>query len=152
MSRREERQWKVGELARAAGLTVRALHHYDRLGLLVASERTAGGHRLYSDADVQRLYRVLALRHAGLPLTDIGGILDEDGLDVGTTVRRHLVSVDRELARGQRLRGRLAELLTSLERSAQPSVDRFIEAMEAMAAIEVDVDVVMRVPYESTGE
>ena len=63
-----DEQYRIGELAQAAGVTVRALHHYDRLGLLVPSERTHGGHRLYTAADVQRLYRLLALRELGLPL------------------------------------------------------------------------------------
>lgn len=151
MSTSEERHWKVGELARVTGLTVRALHHYDRFGLLVPSERTLAGHRLYSEADVQRLYRVLALRHVGLPLTEIARVLDEDGPDLATTVRRHLARVELELERGERLRERLAELLSSLERSVEPSVDQFIDAMEAMAVVETDVDVVMRVPYERAG-
>jgi DNA-binding transcriptional MerR regulator/bifunctional DNase/RNase len=147
----EARRWKVGEVARATGLTVRALHHYDRLGLLVPSERTLSGHRLYSQADLQRLYRVLALRHVGLPLTEIGRLLDEDRPDLATTVRRHLARVEGELERGQRLREGLVELLSSVEHSVEPSVDQFIDAMEAMAVIEADLDVVMRVPYESPG-
>jgi DNA-binding transcriptional MerR regulator/bifunctional DNase/RNase len=148
MSTSEEKHWKVGELASATGLTVRALHHYDRLGLLLPSGRTRAGHRLYSEADVQRLYRVLALREVGLALTEISRVLDEDGIDLVTTVRRHLVRVDLELERGQRLRERLVEVLSSLERSVEPSVDQLIDVMEAMAVIEADVDVVMRVPYE----
>lgn len=52
-----DQAWKVGALARAAGLTVRTLHHYDHIGLLSPSARTGAGHRLYSEADVARLYR-----------------------------------------------------------------------------------------------
>ena len=48
--------WSVGELARATGVTVRALHHYDEVGLLAPSARTAAGHRRYSDEDLRRLY------------------------------------------------------------------------------------------------
>jgi DNA-binding transcriptional MerR regulator len=64
----EERRWRVGELAAAAGVTVRALHHYDGIGLLVPAERTAPGHRLYGEGDVRRLYRIVALRDLGLGL------------------------------------------------------------------------------------
>lgn len=53
-------RWRVGQLAGATGVTVRSLHHYDEIGLLVPSEQTTAGHRLYSEADVQRLYRILA--------------------------------------------------------------------------------------------
>ena len=49
---------RVGEVAKATGLT---LHHYDEIGLLVPSGRTGAGYRLYSDGDVRRLYRILAL-------------------------------------------------------------------------------------------
>jgi DNA-binding transcriptional MerR regulator/bifunctional DNase/RNase len=152
MSDGVERQWKVGELAKATGLTVRALHHYDRLGLLVPSERTLAGHRLYSGGDVQRLYRILALRHVGLPLSEIGRLLEDDAPDLVTTVRRHLARLEHELERGTRLRSRLVELLASLERAIEPSVDDFIDAMAAMAVVQTDIDVVMRVPYEADAD
>ena len=54
-------------MARLAGLTVRTLRHYDEIGLLVPSARSGAGYRLYDDGDVRRLYRILALRAAGLP-------------------------------------------------------------------------------------
>jgi DNA-binding transcriptional MerR regulator len=50
-----ERRMRVGEVARATGLTVRALHHYDEIGLLVPSGRSDAGYRLYGEADVERL-------------------------------------------------------------------------------------------------
>jgi DNA-binding transcriptional MerR regulator len=46
----EERHWKVGELARATGLTVRTLHYFDETGLLRPVARSAAGHRLYTAA------------------------------------------------------------------------------------------------------
>ena len=55
------RLWSVGQLARAGGVTVRTLHYYEEIGLVPASERTASGHRRYTDADVRRLYQVRAL-------------------------------------------------------------------------------------------
>jgi MerR family transcriptional regulator, thiopeptide resistance regulator len=57
-----EQAWKVGTLAKATGLTVRALHHYDHIGLLSPSRRTAAGHRLYTADDVAGLYRIRADR------------------------------------------------------------------------------------------
>ncbi len=144
-----DKRWKVGELARATGLTVRTLHHYDQLGLLVASERTEGSHRLYAERDVSRLYRVLALRHVGLSLAEIAALLDGEELDLTGTVRRHLARVERELEQGEQLRRYLVHILDALERSLEPSVDHFIAAMEVMTMIETTVeDVVMRVPEE----
>jgi len=136
MSATDERRWKVGELARATGLTVRALHHYDELGLLVPSERTQAGHRLYSEEDVRRLYRILALRRLGLPLTEVAALLDDECLGLAETVRRHLRRVERDLERQERLRRRLVHILATLEQSLQPSVDEFIDALEVMAMVE----------------
>ncbi len=68
---RTERTWKVRGLAKATGLTVRTLHHYDEIGLLQSSGRLAGGHRLYDADDVARLYRVIRLRQLGFPLSQV---------------------------------------------------------------------------------
>src|SRR6476659_6485494 len=101
--------YRIGELADSAGVTVRALHHYDRLGLLVPSGRTSGGHRMYDAGDVRRLYRLLALRGLGLRLEEIGSLLD--GGPLGDVTRMRLERVDGELARLGRLRARLQRLL-----------------------------------------
>ena len=60
-----QQAWKVGALAEASGLTVRTLHHWDQIGLLSPSRRTASGHREYGEPDVVRLYQVLVLRLPG---------------------------------------------------------------------------------------
>ena len=67
---------KVGELARRAGLTVRALHHYDSIGLLRPSARSDSGYRLYSRDDVERLHCIQTLRRMGLALADVARMLD----------------------------------------------------------------------------
>ena len=67
---------KVGELAKQTGLSVRTLHHYDAIGLLVPSHRTAAGHRLYTAVDVARLQQVVSLRQLGLSLDEVRGCLD----------------------------------------------------------------------------
>lgn len=59
------RRWTVGELAQATGLTVRALHHYDAIGLVRPSSRTSVGQRRYTEQDLRRLYRVRALSALG---------------------------------------------------------------------------------------
>lgn len=69
---------------------MRALHHYDDIGLLVPSQRTFAGHRLYAEPEVQRLYRILAWRRLGLGLEEIGALLDAGGVSLVETVRRHL--------------------------------------------------------------
>jgi DNA-binding transcriptional MerR regulator len=125
---------RIGELAKLAGVTVRTLHHYDELGLLRPSARTGGGHRLYTAADVERLYRLLALRGLGLPLDEIGALLDT-GDGVAATVRRHLERVERQAEALEGLRTRLTRLLASLD-SGEDSAQRFLDALEAMSMFE----------------
>ena len=67
----------MGDIAAATGLTVRALHHYEQIGLLAPPRRTAAGHRLYGPDAVHRLYLVSRLRRLGLSLEQIGRALDD---------------------------------------------------------------------------
>ncbi|WP_415647014.1 MerR family transcriptional regulator [Stackebrandtia soli] len=69
---------EVGEVAALTGLTVRTLHHYDRLGLVVPARDAVTGHRRYSSVDIERIYRVQALRRLGFPLKDMPPLLDGD--------------------------------------------------------------------------
>jgi MerR family transcriptional regulator, thiopeptide resistance regulator len=72
--------WTVGQVADVFGVTVRTLHHYDELGLLVPGERSAAGYRLYTDADLRRLQQIVVYRRLELPLDEIASLLagDED--------------------------------------------------------------------------
>src|ERR687893_1128229 len=108
---------KIGAVARAAGLTVRTLHHYDEIGLLVPSARSDAGYRLYSDADVRRLYRILALREMGFPLEEIAATLVREGEDPRPAVRRHLARIDEQLRLAAQLRAGLSRILDVLDRS-----------------------------------
>jgi len=74
----ESSGYTVGSLAAASGVTVRTLHHYDRIGLLVPSERSAAGYRRYTSDDVVRLGHIVAYRACGLGLTQIASLLDGD--------------------------------------------------------------------------
>lgn len=79
MDSRTQAALGVGELARLAGITVRTLHHYDEIGLLCPGVRSAAGYRLYGDADVARLQRILFYRELGFGLDRIADLLGGDG-------------------------------------------------------------------------
>jgi MerR family transcriptional regulator, thiopeptide resistance regulator len=97
----------VGELAKLTGITVRALHHYDEIGLVVPSQRTAAGYRLYDDHDVIRLQQVLLFRELGLPLDEIAFAIDEAG------TREELLRKHREVLVAKR--SRIDVMLASLD-------------------------------------
>src|SRR5215475_13944181 len=68
--------YQVSEFAEKAGVTVRTLHHYDRMGLLKPSGRTEAGYRLYGERDFARLQQIVTLKFIGLPLRQIKDLLD----------------------------------------------------------------------------
>ena len=77
----------VGAVAALTAVSVRTLHHYHSIGLVVPSVRTAAGYRGYTDADIERLHLVLVYRRAGMPLEQIRGLLDDPGVDVASQLR-----------------------------------------------------------------
>lgn len=80
----------VGQVARLVGITVRTLHHYDEIGLLRPSTRTAAGYRLYHRADLERLQEILFWRELGYGLEEIRAVLDDPGHDRLTSLRHQL--------------------------------------------------------------
>jgi DNA-binding transcriptional MerR regulator len=93
-----KRLYQVKEVAETARVSVRTLHHYDEIGLLVPSERSDSGYRLYSEEDLLRLQQILINRELGLPLEEIRRLLDDPGVDR----RQALVDQRRELEKRAR--------------------------------------------------
>jgi DNA-binding transcriptional MerR regulator len=124
---------KVGELARSTGLTVRTLHHYDEIGLLKPSERSEAGYRLYSPQDVARLHGIQALRHLGLPLNDIGALLDGEAAAPRRILEQQMNALEREIAQATELRERLALIRDGLMQGLQPALGDWLQALSLMA-------------------
>ncbi|MFD4952115.1 MerR family transcriptional regulator [Streptomyces sp. NPDC058451] len=80
--------YSVGQVAGFAGVTVRTLHHYDDIGLLVPGERSHAGHRRYGDADLDRLQQILFYRELGFPLEEVAALLDDPEADPAAHLRR----------------------------------------------------------------
>jgi DNA-binding transcriptional MerR regulator len=133
------RRWSIGELARASGVTVRALHHYDDIGLVRASERTGAGHRRYTEADVRRLYRVRALRTLGMSLDRIRDVL-ADPPDEPTALRALLTAQLEELAvravRIEQLAGRIRNLVQRLDEASMPDPEQFMTTLEMISMLD----------------
>jgi DNA-binding transcriptional MerR regulator len=97
------KNYSVGELAQRSGLTVRALHHYEKLGLLLPSARSEAGYRLYSEADVLRLHRLLAWRQTGMALKDIGPLLDRESPALREVLARQVAALQAQMLQQQQL-------------------------------------------------
>lgn len=109
---RTENLYQASEFARMTGVTVRTLHHYDRLGLLKPAGRTAAGYRLYAEHDIARLQQIVTLKFIGLPLKQIKSLLDHNALDLQATLR-----LQREIL-GERRR-QIESAIEAIERAEQ---------------------------------
>ncbi|HUC52517.1 MAG TPA: MerR family transcriptional regulator [Candidatus Cybelea sp.] len=85
--------YRVQEFAELAGVTVRALHHYDRLGLL-KPERTEAGYRLYSLGDFERLEQIVALKFLGIPLKQIRTLFHREAPVWPAALRRQRIVLE----------------------------------------------------------
>jgi DNA-binding transcriptional MerR regulator len=128
--------FKTGELARAAGLSIRTVRFYDQIGLLSPSRRSPAGHRFYNDADIRRLYRICLLRQLGLSLTEIGQALDEPNWDLAHAMQAHLHLLDQRLTAGQALRRRLAHMIAALGGDDAPATAEFLDTLEEMSMLD----------------
>lgn len=80
--------YTVGEVARLSHVSVRTLHHYDKVGLLTPSGRSPGGYRLYSDADLARLRQILVYRELEFGLDEIARMLSDRQASIDHHLRR----------------------------------------------------------------
>lgn len=128
------RRWTIGELARAGGVTVRMLHHYDRIGLVSASERTAAGHRRYTEADVRRFYRVRALCGLGLSLGEVAAALrePEDLRSLRDLLTAQLAALEDQSARLAEAASRVRGLLDRLAGEVMPEPEQFLSTLEPL--------------------
>ncbi|MGZ5785975.1 MAG: MerR family transcriptional regulator, partial [Ramlibacter sp.] len=102
---------KIGELAKKTGLSIRALHHYDAIGLLCPSQRSEGGARLYGRDDLMRLHRIEALKQLDYSLADIKAALDDSARAPLDVLARQIAALDAQALQAQRLSRRLRHLL-----------------------------------------
>lgn len=128
--------WKVGELAKRTGLSVRTLHYYDEIGLLPPSHRTASGHRVYSVSDVVRLQQIKSLRQLGFALDEVRNFLDGRDTSPQCVIRLHVARLREQVRLQQRLCGRLDAIATKLDARADVSVDEFMETIQEIEMYE----------------
>ncbi|MDP4169528.1 MAG: MerR family transcriptional regulator [Bacillota bacterium] len=104
--------YKVKEVAEIAGVSVRTLHHYDKIGLLHPGALTDAGYRLYSDENLEVLQQILFFKEIGLPLEEIKNILDRPDFD-----RKKTLEVHKELLLEKKLR--IEKMLQTLDNTLQ---------------------------------
>ena len=128
--------WKVGELASQTGMSVRALHHYDEIGLLTPALRTPSGYRLYQQSDVERLQQIQSLRLMGIPLDEVKRLLDGAGISPREVIDLHLARLHEQIAAQNRLAERLRALAQHMDAVEAPSLDDLCQIIQVMTTME----------------
>ena len=123
---------KVGELAKRSGLTVRALHHYDSIGLLTPSARSDSGYRLYNSDDIARLHQVQALRRFGVPLAGIAAFLASPGSQLQAIVGQQIEALTRQIDQAAQLREQLTALQRQIAAGEEPDLSTWLSTLELM--------------------
>ncbi|NMO18029.1 MerR family transcriptional regulator [Pyxidicoccus fallax] len=118
----------VSQVARLAKVSVRALHHYDEIGLLRPSERSEAGYRLYTQADLQRLQQVLFFRELGFPLEEIRRILGDPSFDLRSALLMQRQLLSERSARLDALLGAVDAALDALEKGTSMDQEKMFEA------------------------
>ncbi|MEU1318019.1 MerR family transcriptional regulator [Streptomyces tibetensis] len=106
----------VGQVSTRLGVTVRALHHWDEIGLARPSLRTTAGYRLYTAGDLERLHRVVVYRELGLGLDTIAAVLDDATADVPGALRAQQAQVAERIERLKQLSAGLDRMIEAHER------------------------------------
>ena len=105
---------KVEEVANLVGISVRTLHHYDEIGLLIPEETTEAGYRVYSEKNLETLQQILFFKELGFPLKKIMEIIDSPSFDrLEALEMQHNMLLEKK--------GRLDKMVETIEKTIQHS-------------------------------
>jgi DNA-binding transcriptional MerR regulator len=122
--------WKVGELARRTGVSVRALHHYDEIGLLSPSQRSEAGYRLYTEIDVARLQQIRSLRALGFSLEEARDFLKRPEVTPDRVLQLHIAHLKEQIATQQSLCDRLEKVARRWRSDENVPTEEFLQIIE----------------------
>ena len=147
-------QLKISDLAKRSGLTVRALHHYDAIGLLSPSVRTQAGARQYGQQDLIRLHRIQALKALGYALPAIRINLDDPSIKPLEIIERQIQVLDEQARLAQELRARLQHLAAHVSAGSETAASDWLNLLEMMTMYQQHLTdeemVALRTPKGST--
>jgi DNA-binding transcriptional MerR regulator len=122
--------WKVGELAKRTGVSVRALHHYDEIGLLSPSHRSESGYRLYTEIDVARLQQIRSLRALGFSLEEARDFLKRPEVTPDRVLGLHIAHLKEQIAVQQGLCDRLEGVARRWRSNEPVPTEEFLQIIE----------------------
>jgi len=128
--------YTVSQIARRTKITVRTLHHYEAKGLLVPTQRSAAGYRLYGAEQLRRLQHIVALKSLGFSLAEIGARLDADAPSLGQALLRQVTRFKEAVVRQQELLQRLESVAQQALQGATIDAETLLSSLEATSIME----------------
>lgn len=124
--------WKVGDIAKLTGLTVRTLRFYDQIGLFSPSGQTESGHRLYNELDLSRLHQILSLKELGLSLEEIKSAINGGQISPLEIVGLQIDQINEQIKLQQKLLEQLRYVSKLMQGKAELTVEDFTSLLQAM--------------------
>ncbi len=131
----DKMMYKVGEIAEIAGISVRTLHHYDRIGLLKPESVSPVGYRLYSCHDLERLQQILFFKELGFNLQETGDIINKPDFDRIQALNAHKEILTEKMRRLQALIDSVEKTIHAAEGGGEMGKKEMFEAFD-MSVIE----------------
>lgn len=118
-------KYTTGEIAKLCGVTVRTVQYYDTRNILVPSELSEGGRRLYSEDDLKRMKIICFLREAGLPINSIGELFSEEHPEkvIGVLLEQQEQTLREEIDEGMKKLGIIKTIKRELKEAPNFSVE-----------------------------
>jgi len=132
VAKKENKTYLVKEFADLTGVTVRALHFYDEIGLLKPSFEKPNGYRVYTDADLLKLQQIVTLKFMGFSLEQVRELLDRKGFEVVKSLKIQAEVVRDEIGRLEQASRAIGQVLKTLEGQGRINRKKLIEIMEVI--------------------
>jgi MerR family transcriptional regulator, thiopeptide resistance regulator len=127
-----KKTWKVGELAKQTGLTVRMLHHYDKIGLFSPTQSSEKGHRIYTETDIAKLQQIMSLKQLGFALDEIKDMMEHPNLNPVEIIKVQLESIKEHIRIQEQLCSRLERIYELLNSQQKVKAEQFINLIEVI--------------------
>jgi MerR family transcriptional regulator, thiopeptide resistance regulator len=130
----QNRTWKVGEISKLTGITIRTLHHYDEIRLLRPTFRTDTGHRLYTEDDIIKLQQIMSLKELDFSLEEIKEFFENPEYNPKEVIEMQLERLTKEIKLKEELKQQLQELWEVFHSWKKPNLEQFIKSIELIKA------------------
>lgn len=125
--------WKIGELSKLTGLTVRTLRYYDQIKLFSPSDHSESGHRLYNKSDLSKLQQILSLKYIGLSLEDVQSVLSgSDSYNASDVLSIQITRLKEDIQKQQDLLNELTNALALIQNRQALSVEELTKLLGVM--------------------